>query len=270
MPRIFFNILPILFFVLNICTEINGKTGTLIGLEYNSEYYWRGMSFYGSTDNSSRGVLFPTVGQSLGDLNFSITGEIPAAYLENQPNNTEKTWIGVDFTADYSRSIIADTLILGGRVGYYMYPQSKKESGYRKDSVKLALSAQLKKILLRPEFSFSYSMRTGRQEEGRENFKDFYMELSFNHEYQLYENVQLTAGGWISYFYYASSKSWIGSEYQGLCDVAAYVELSVRIKNGLSLYGRFSTALVTAPWHDVWGGQDRLHIWATTGISCKF
>lgn len=263
------SILPAVF-VFVCCTSGFAGTGTTLGLEYQSEYYWRGMSFYGEAPNSPRGVFFPSISQSLGGFNFSVIGEIPAAYLENQPNTVEKTWIGVDFTAAYQFSVSEDAVRMGLKTGYYMYPQSKEKSGYRMDSLKAAFTLQFKKIFLRPEFLAVYGARVGRQQEGRENYKDFYIKVTFDHSVALSEKIELVPGGWISYFHYPSSKTWNSSGYHGLCDIAGFLKVSIKIGSLLKLYGSFSTAVVTAPWHDIWGGQDRLHFWGTSGVSCTF
>ena len=250
--------------------EVEAKTGTSVGLEYNSEYYWRGLSFYGDPANSSRGVLFPWVGQALGDFYFTISGEIPTAYLENEPNDTEKVWIGVDFIAAYNTTLMDGLLGLGGRVAYFMYPQSKDQSVYRKDFFDISAWVQLKKVFLKPKLKYSQYLRVSDQGGAQDNLEDIYIELSVSHAFQLYEKVSLTLGGWISYFYYPSSKVWPNDDYHGFTDIAAYSKLAVSVGEGLSIYGKFSAAVVTAPWHDVWGSQDRLHLWATFGVSYGF
>lgn len=244
---------------------VEAKTGTSVGIEYNSEYYWRGMSFYGEV-NATRGVLFPWVGQALGDFYFTISGEIPTAYLENEPNAVEEAWLGIDFIAAYNKTILDDALLVGGRVAYFMYPQSKDKSsdGYRNDFFDLSAWVQLKKVFLKPKLKYSQYLRVSDRGGSQDNLKDIYVELSVSHAFQLYKNVSLTLGGWTSYFYYPSANE------NGYCDIAAYSKLAVSVGDGLSLYGKFNAAIVTAPWHDISGGQDRLHLWATAGVSYGF
>mgnify|MGYP006300242749 CR=1 FL=1 len=53
------------------------KLGVDVGIQYNSDYFWRGFSFYSyGNGDATRGVFFPWVGYGFSDFYLYIGGEI--------------------------------------------------------------------------------------------------------------------------------------------------------------------------------------------------
>ena len=78
---------------LGVASPAIGEPRVSLGLDYWSDYFWRGFRFYGDAD-STRGVLFPWTSRSWRGLSFSAVGELPQSRLGGNPNATEKVWAG--------------------------------------------------------------------------------------------------------------------------------------------------------------------------------
>ncbi|HMB21147.1 MAG TPA: hypothetical protein VKQ10_08770, partial [Spirochaetota bacterium] len=98
--------------------------GVDFGIQYNSDYFWRGFSFYGYGDaaypgdtdsqgngDSTRGVFFPWVGYGFSDFYLYIGGEIAESLMAgDEPSKMEREWEGIDFILTYSKAMFNDNV----------------------------------------------------------------------------------------------------------------------------------------------------------------
>ena len=247
-----------------------------VGLDYWSDYFWRGFSFYGDAD-SARGVLFPWANYSWKDLSFSVVGEVPQSMLGGNPNATEEAWAGVDFIVGYSTSLFDDRLLLGSRIAYFLYPNSPSENadGARNDFVDLGLSLQLDRVPLKPKLEYSQYFRVDDRNGQQTAYEDIYLRLSVRHAFEPLEHLTLTASGSIAYFWYPSSEYWNspavggnGDDYRGLSDIVGSIRATADVWSRFTPYASLNVAFVPdQDFYRVWGKDQRVHLWVTVGVS---
>lgn len=254
----------------------SAQSSVSVGLDYWSDYFWRGFSFYGDAD-APRGVLFPWVGASWRKLSFTVVGEIPQSMLGGSPNSTEEAWIGVDFILAGSTALFDDRLRVGGRVAYFLYPNSPNVNpdGARNDFVDVGLWLQADTLPLKPRLEYSHYLRIDDRGGQQVALKDVYLRLSLRKEFEPFEHLGVSLGGSVAYFWYPSSEYWNspavggnGDDYQGLSDVVATVGATTdywsRFRPYLTLNGAY---VPDRDFYRVWGEDQRWHAWVTVGLS---
>ncbi|MGH0037731.1 MAG: hypothetical protein ACQGVK_22100 [Myxococcota bacterium] len=252
------------------------QTRVSAGLDYWSDYFWRGFSFYGD-ESSPRGVLFPWVAASWKQLSFSVVGEVPESMFGGKPNSTEKAWVGVDFILSGEASLLDDRLAVGGRTAYFLYPNSRHENDDdgRNDFAELAAWIQLPKLPLRPRLEYSQYFRVDDRGGEQDVYEDIYLRFSLEHGFEPLEHLLVSTRGSIAYFWYPSSKYWNdpdegghGDDYRGLSDIVASIGLSTDYWRGFTPKLGLNVAYVPdRDFYRVWGRDQRWHAWVTAGVS---
>lgn len=266
-------VLTISILAIPVFSSAKTPVSTTIGMEYRSEYFWRGLSFYGN-ENASRGVIFPYISQKLGDFGVYVGGEIATAALEDQASVTEEQWYGVDFILSYSKSFFNNNFKVSLNPGFYWYPNSpaaRTADDYNNSFFDVAVSFQLPRVFLKPTLSYSQYLRIDDFDGTRENLLDIYVKLSGSHTFKINDNFSTTVGGSIAYFYYPSSEEWNqanGDDFRGLSDIVLYTKLNVSINKYVALYASFNIGIVPdEDFYAAWGGEDILHLFSKFGIT---
>lgn len=246
------------------------KIGVDVGVEYNSTYYWRGMHFYGN----DVGVFFPWVGTSIGDVYVMLSGEVGEGYLggnaDDEANDMEKDWLGLDLIATWSTTIVPDTLDLTLRGAYYFYPNSHNEdwgteNDVKNDFVDIGFSLTAVSLPLTPELSVTYSFYMDDDSIAGDNYQNVYVQLSAGHGFAITDAATLTLGGSIASFNYTSAG--LEDDLQIVNDVQAFANLSVTSADGLTVYGQYSFGFTPVEeYYDDFGYGKYSH-WATFGVS---
>jgi hypothetical protein len=251
--------------------------GVDAGIQYNSDYFWRGFSFYGYGDtegDATRGVFFPWVGYGFSDFYLYIGGEIAESLMAGDDvKPMEREWEGIDFILTYSKGILDDNVTLGMKLSYFYYPRSR-DLGNKdwNDFAEVAPSITFSKLPLSPKFLVSWYYRPDEQYGDQENAKDFYYKLSLGHTFNLTDSATLHLGAWGAYFWYASFPVTYDSGDQrarrGFSDVGALAKVSVTATSGVSFSSSYNFAY--SPDDDFAKANtynDRYHHWLTFGVT---
>ena len=253
--------------------------GVDVGIQYNSNYFWRGFSFYGYGDgegdangngDATRGVFFPWAGVGFSDFYFYVGGEIAESlFAGDEASSLEREWEGIDFILTYSKGIINDNITLGMKLSYFYYPRSRTIGNEDfNDFAEVSPSITFSSLPLSPKFLVSWYYRPDEQGDDQENAKDFYYQLSFGHSFKLVEGASLYLGGWGAYFYYPSYEAPDGDPRQGFSDVGATCKVSVSAPSGISISASYNFAY--SPDDDFAKANyynDRYHHWTTFGVT---
>jgi len=263
--------------------------GVDFGIQYNSDYFWRGFSFYGyqydeksNRGDATRGVFFPWVGYGFSDFYLYIGGEIAESLMAGDDvKPMEREWEGIDFILTYSKGIMDDNITLGMKLSYFYYPRSRNLGNEcANDFAEVAPSITFSGLPLSPKFLVSWYYRPDKQEYPddypdyeQENAKDLYYKLSFGHTFQFTEKSTLHLGGWGAYFYYPSFPTDYedgkhGKARKGFSDVGVTGKLSVTSDSGTTISASYNFAY--NPDEDFAKANvynDRYHHWVTFGVS---
>jgi hypothetical protein len=91
-----------------LALPVSAERAASVALDYSSNYFWRGFSFYGDA-SAARDAFFPWVRASWNDLSLTVAGELPQTMQGGAPNTTEMAWVGVDFISSGSTSVLPGT-----------------------------------------------------------------------------------------------------------------------------------------------------------------
>ena len=173
--------------------------GIKFSLDYNSNYLWRGTSFY-----NGDGVFLPSIVWDVAGtgLELSIVGELAESYIFEGSNSSINAVAyanhGLDFGADYSYTI-AETITIGAGFWYYWYFNSATSAGTSRTNLSF-LSANfllaVDAIPLTPTFNVYYDYYTAIKRGG-----DIYCTLSVGHDFNLTNEVTLGLGLSAGYYY---------------------------------------------------------------------
>jgi len=241
----------------DLTDEKSSPIGITFGLDYNSNYIWRGSYFY-----NKDGVFFPSVSYDIlkTGLSATIMGEIAESYIidgKDGANSTAYANQGVDFGLDYSY-LIADTVNLGLGLWYYYYFLSEDETGTDSSFLTVMVSASMDKILLNPTLSFTYDYYVD-ENIGDSNNQDFYIQLGIGHSFELTKEAALDCG--LNAGFYQTRLSGTKS---GISDIQASIGLSVEI-GSVSLSGSFN--YIITPTKKFYGDADRNRFYSTFSTS---
>jgi hypothetical protein len=173
-----------------------GGIGLTVGLDYWSNYYWRGTPYF-----QEDGVFFPTVAYDVmgSGLVLTLGAELSEDWVfDGKPVDTSASPDGVDnkdihstdFAVDYSTTI-ADMVSVGGGFWYFLTWNTDYNFMY------WYLTAGLTSVPLSPTLTFYHDIY---QESG--DAKDFYVQLALSHGFELTKEAGLTlgvAGGYYNY-----------------------------------------------------------------------
>ena len=251
------------------------KIGLDMGITYQSDYFWRGFSFYGYGANANadatRGVFFPWLGYAFSDFYLYVGGEVAEGLVGDDPVDMEKDWNGIDFILTGSKGIMDDAIKLGIKLSYFYYPRSRKDdwgNGNANDFYEVAPSITFAKLPLSPKLLVSWYGRIEEQFDGQETMKDTYFQLSFGESIELVKGASLYLGAWGSYFYYASYETAEGDPRQGFSDIGAMAKISVSASAGVSFSASYNFAYTPdKDFYEANGYEDKYHNWTTFGVT---
>jgi len=229
-------------------SEDSSDIGLTIGIDYMSNYLWRGSLWYGDD-----GAFFPSVSYDISDtgLTLSLSAEISEDYVFDPDSNKKaiEDIHATDFGVDYSYSI-KDMATIGAGLWYYMMWDDSYSfiSGY--------VSASLDSVFLTPTLTYSHDYYTD-----SEDGKDFYIQLGVSHSFELVKDASLDLGATGGY-YYADS-----TDQKGISDIDFSAGLSVT--SGILTYSSgFHYVLV--PSEDFYGTpKDISRFYASFGVSAS-
>ena len=228
--------------------------GLSIGLDYMSNYLWRGTYWYGGN-----GAFFPSVSYDVlgSGLTIGVCGELSEAWIGDMRDDNEDIQ-AFDIGADYSKSFGPVTLGVG--VWYYMM----KESDYSLASGYVSLS--LDTVPLTPTLTYNHDYYTGDSDVVGDEAKDFYVTLGLSKSFELMKDAAFDLGAQAGYY---SMKSF-GSDLSGISDIDLSAAFSVT--KGIATYSSsFHYVIVPGGDYVDYGlsYKDYSRFYATFGVSCS-
>ena len=230
-----------------------GEIGLSAGIDYMSNYLWRGTEWYGGD-----GAFFPSVGYAIPGtgLSLGVSAELSEDYIFEGDTVTYGTTDvkdihATDFGADYSYTF-GEMVTVGASAWYYLMWKSSLSF------LCMSLSVALDFLPLTPTLTYSHDIYTDSGDA-----KDFYIQLGIGHSFALAEGASLDLGA-VAGYYYAESTS-----QKGVSDIDLSAGLSV--ERGIVTYsGGFHCVIV--PGEDYRnnsrGVKDVTRFYGTFGVSC--
>lgn len=249
--------------------------GLSAGVDYFSNYFWRGVDFYGE----NRGVFFPFVNLNLGQTGLSLgyLGEYSSEVAGDGATDTEKLWYGADFGLNFSYTI-AEAVTIGAKVWYYWYynsaDQNKKinannhDESFATGTVSLAVDA----LPLTPTIIYNHDYYIDDYEGTRETGEDFYVQFQLSHAFRLTPQAALKLTAGIAYYNQATAELESNPESKkkkGISDILAAADLSVTA-GGVTIHGCLNYAYVPdEDWYRdaTTGIPNKHHWWSGFGAS---
>ncbi len=207
------------------------KIGLDFGLSYWTNYYYRGMGFYDTQEDKNIGVFFPWIGYGgLDNFYFYLGGEVAAEALgDYEDRGGGSDWYGIDFIVSYSNTVADGLITLGGRVGYFTYPVSYKESEDLKDFITARFKIGFN-VLLNPTLQYDHNFWLDNGYEPEDRVKDGYITLSIGHSFSMTKATSINLGLKGSFWWDGRS----GEDIFGFSDMLASVGFSAAGPKGLS------------------------------------
>jgi len=258
--------------------ESEAGLGLSAGIDYWSDYFWRGLDFYGKNE----AVIFPWVSYSVLDTGLSLTlsGEYNMEVIGDDKDDTNKKYNAIDFGLGYTYSI--EKIITFGANGwaYWYYRSKDKLQGsncthyYNASYFTLIGSATFDIVpILTPTISYSHDLYISKHAAPGtgERFKDFYIQLSLDQNFELTKETALDLKLWGSFFNYKSAGT------RGISDIGTSIKVSTTA-GIVTFYGQMNYAYVpdrdfyTIQIEDDASGNpqyahDKHHWWANVGVS---
>ena len=230
--------------------------GLSAGVDYMSNYLWRGMYFY-----NNDGAIFPTVSFEKMGITLSYVGEFSEdAFIDDKKSGAKDSTAlhATDFGLDYSYSF-GKTATLGVGVWYY-YFHNEKTNSFITGTVSLSLDS----VPLTPTLTYNHDYYTDK-DAAVEQSKDFYIQLGISHDIELVKDASLGIGLVGSYYRVKS----FNADKKGISDITLSFSLSV-VKDSVTLTGGFNYVMV--PGADfkegMTTGEDDIHrFYSTFGAS---
>jgi len=249
--------------------------GLSAGLDYFSNYFWRGVDYYGE----NRGVIFPFVNLELGQTGLSLgyLGEYSSEVAGDGATDSDKLWYGADFGIGFSYTI-AEAVTIGAKVWYYWYynsvDQNKKinandhDESFATGTVSLAVDA----LPLTPTIIYNHDYYIDDYEGTRETDEDFYVQFQLSHAFQLTAEAALKLTAGIAYYNQATAElenDPSSKKKKGISDVTAAADISVTV-GGATIHGSLNYAYVPdEDWYRdaTTGIANKHHWWSGFGAS---
>jgi len=252
------------------------KLGLSAGVDYYTDYFWRGSDFYGE----NRGVIFPFANYAFGESGFTIgyLGEYSSEVLGDGASQFEKIWYGADFSIEYAHSF-GKTATVKAKYIYQWYYNSAEQNrkqqlndGYDESFMTGTVSLTIDALPLSPTLMYSRDYYVDDYDGRKERGKDYYVQALFKHALALNEGSTLALSGGISYYNMESAE--ISSDpgtfkKRGISDVTLAADLSVQ-KGGATFHGCMNYAYVPdSDWYRSGPGAkaNRHRYWAVMGAS---
>ncbi len=235
--------------------------GVSFGIDYWSNYFWRGVDFYGA----NRGVFFPWVSYAVLDtgLAATVSGEYASEEWGDGGTNSEKGYNGIDIGLDYSYSI-EKLLTIGAGAWYYWFYRSDDKLDYNGSFSSLYASVSFDMLpQLTPSLTYTHDFYMDKDATTtEERFKDFYIQLSLAQDFSVAKSSTLTVNLFGSYFNYKSA------DLKGISDLGFSLKISTTA-GMMTYYGKINYAFV--PYEDFYtyagGDNDKHRWWADFGVS---
>lgn len=261
--------------------EKEAGLGLSAGIDYWSDYFWRGLDFYGKNE----AVIFPWVSYSVLDTGLSLTvsGENNIEMIGDNKDDTNKGYYALDFGLGYTYSI--EKIVTFGANGWaYWYYRSKDKlmadcgHYYNASYFTLIGSATFDIVpILTPTISYSHDFYISKHATTTgERFKDFYIQLALDQNFELTKETALDLKLWGSFFSNKSSKKWSSTQSGkiGISDIGTSLKVSTTA-GIVTFYGQINYAYVpdrdfyTIEIDETTGatGHDKHHWWAAIGSS---
>ncbi len=196
--------------------EAKKPIGISFGLNYFSNYLWRGTNWF-----DGDGAFAPFISYDIAGTGLvaTITGELSASAISTQqsgrnsnPNIFSYSRQGVDFALDYAIPL-AKLAAIKLNVTYFLYPISKEylganyndmgnSSAYASvgwDQSDLALTAGIyfDGIPLKPYVSYTHDFFFGN---ARYRYTDFYIKIGVAQDFELAKDLTFTLGAYMGLF----------------------------------------------------------------------
>ncbi|PKL38975.1 MAG: hypothetical protein CVV44_08890 [Spirochaetae bacterium HGW-Spirochaetae-1] len=232
--------------------EDSAGLGISAGVEYMSDYLWRGGYWYGGD-----GAFFPSLSYNVLDtgLSLGVSAELSDAWMFDGRDFYNGTNVrdlhATDFGADYSYTF-GDAVTVGAGLWYYLLWNNDYSflSGY--------VSATIDMLPLSPTVTYTHDYYT---ESG--DASDFYIQLGVSHGFELMKDASLDLGA-VAGYYYADS-----TNQKGISDIDFSTALTVT-KGIISYSAGFHYVIVPSKdfYYGTDGAKDINRFYATFGVSC--
>ena len=222
--------------------------GITFGLDYMSNYLWRGGYWY-----NNDGAFFPYLSYEIAGLTASYCGEFSEDALIDDGDDSIKDLHATDFGLDYSHDLF-EVVSLGTSL-WYFYFHNKDENSFGTGSISLSLIS----LPLTPTLTYNHDYYT--DDAADEQGKDFYIQLGVGDSLSITKEASLDLGLVGSYY---RVKSW-GNDQKGISDLTASAGINLSF-NQITLTGSFNYCLV--PSKDFYGDpKDRHRFYSKFGVS---
>ncbi len=269
--------------------EAKKPAGITFGLNYYSNYLWRGVNWFDGDGAFAPFISYDIAGTG---LLLTVTGELSASPVSTQqagrnsnPNIFSFSRQGVDFALDYAIPL-AKIAALKLNVTYFLYPVSKdylganyndmgNNSAYATvgwDQSDLALTAGIyfEGIPLKPYVSYTHDFFLGNS---RFRYTDFYIKIGVAQDFELAKDLSFTIGAYMGLFNnpsfnYTRAEAVKGAQF-GISELAVSSALAYKI-SGLTFTLAFT--YVNSPYPEKFEAsvRDTNRYFATFGTSYSF
>jgi hypothetical protein len=230
--------------------------GITTGVQYMSNYLWRGTYWYGG-----EGAFFPSASYDVlkSGLIVGVCGELSENWVGKDENKAVVGKHAFDFGADFSHTF-AEAVTLG--VGAWYYRCKDDDNSYGSGYVSLAVDA----LPLKPTVKYTRDYYTGDSDVVGDEGKDYYVQLLLSHSVELIKDAaSLNLGASLGYYnvesYYADQ--------QGISDIDLSSGLSVT-KGIVTFASSFHYVIVPSDdFKYVNGQRDINRFYSTFSVSCS-
>lgn len=229
--------------------------GLNIGLEYWSNYLWRGTYFYGEGGaNESPGVFIPSVTWNIFNSGFFIAAaaEVPEAWLFDGAKSLGYYFMSVDFGAGFKRTFIK-LITLEVSAWYCWYFNSEYEPSVTDELSFLTFAAGITiEWIINPFVRYTHDFYPLAKD-----FADFYIEFGLKPSIKIFKHVSLDLGAAAGFFY------WESMNINGFSDIHTWLGFTAEGK-GASFSASINYILV--PTRKFYTGDDMHRFYAKVGI----
>jgi hypothetical protein len=179
--------------VATVASADDKKIGLSFGVDYMSDYQWRGTTFYGGA-----GALFPFISYNIAGsgLEVSYIGEYGDNFLEDGYTSTAAyQYQSADFGLAYSIEVpkIMKINLSGAFLWYYM-SKSFQSCGVDDSFFSASVAFVFDSILLSPTLTYTHDFYIDNASGTRKNLEDFYIQLGISHSFEVAKGVSLDLG----------------------------------------------------------------------------
>ncbi len=230
--------------------------GITAGVQYMSNYLWRGTYWY-----EGEGAFFPSASYDVlgSGLTVGICGELSENWVGKDENKAVVSKHAFDFGADFSHTF-AEAVTLGAGVWYYRCKDN--DNSYASGYVSLAIDA----LPLTPTIKYSHDYYTGDSDIVGDEAKDYYVQLLLSQSVELVKDVaSLDLGASVGYYNVES----FYAEQKGISDIDLSSGISVT-KGILTFASSFHYVIVPSDDFKYYNGEEDINrFYSTFSVSCS-